>query len=93
MKQKIKYSKFFFFLNAKNKTLGLPSCPSRRIRASVLISKSVPTHLYEFPLGILVRVREARNHPYSGVPDFKVVAVLKATTKTIEEVHVMVGES
>ena len=90
VKQNIKYRKFL--KNAKNKTLGFPTYPLRRNRASQLIGKPILAHLYEFPSGILVRVREVRNEPYLGVTDFEVITVLKATTITIEEVHVMIKE-
>ena len=43
--------------NCKDKALGLPTCPPRGSWASELVSKLIPTHLYEFLLGILVRVR------------------------------------
>ena len=80
-------------MGMRKQNLWLSTCPPRRSRASELIDKPIPAHLYEFPLGILVRVREARNQPYSGVPNFEVVIILKANTITIEEVHVIVGES
>ena len=70
----------------------LPSCPSRRSRASEFTSKPVPTHLYKFPLGILIRIREARYQPYSAILDFEIVAVLKTTITIIEEIYVVVGK-
>ena len=70
----------------------LPSCPSRRSRASEFTSKPVPTHLYKFPLGILIRIREARYQPYSAVLDFKIVAILKTSITTIKEIYVVVGK-
>ena len=63
-----------------------------RGRASELINKPSPARLYEFPLGILIRVREARNQPYLGIPDFKVVVVLKAIVATIQEAYVVMGQ-
>ena len=63
-----------------------------RGRASELINKPSPARLYEFPLGILIRVREARNQPYLGIPDFKVVFVLKAIVATIQEAYVVMGQ-
>lgn len=57
--------------------------PLRRSRASELIGKSVPTHVYELPLGILIRIQEAGHQPYLGVLDFEIVAILKATTTTV----------
>ena len=63
-----------------------------RGQASELINKPSPAHHYEFPLGILIRVREARNQPYLGIPDFKVVVVLKAIVATIQEAYVVMGQ-
>ena len=51
--------------------------------ACELVGKPVPTHLYELPLGILIKVQEAGNQSYLRIPDFKVVAVLGTTTATI----------
>ena len=71
----------------------LPTCPLRRSRASEFISKLVPTHLYEFPLAILIRIQEARYQPYSAVLDFKIVAVLKTSITTVKEIYVVVGKN
>ena len=70
----------------------LPTCPSRRSRASEFTSKPVPTHLYKFPLGILIRIWEARYQPYSAVLDFEIVAILKTIITIIEEIYVVVGK-
>ena len=43
--------------NCKDKALGLPTCPPKGSWASELVNKPIPAHLYEFLLGILVRVR------------------------------------
>ena len=80
-------------MQKKKKKIGIPTYPLRRSWASKLIDKPISAHLYEFPLRILVKAQEARNQPYSSVLDFEVVAILKATTTTVEEVYVVVGES
>lgn len=45
--------------SAKIKLWGLPTFPPRGSQANELVGQPIPTHFYEFPLRILVRVREA----------------------------------
>ena len=83
LKKKGSITKNVYIKNNNNKTFGLPTCLPRRGQACELIDKPITIHLYKFPLGFLIRVREAGDQPYLGISDFKVVAILEATTTTI----------
>lgn len=76
----------------KKKTLRLPTYLPRGGRASKFASKPISSHFFEFPLEILIGIGEARYQPYSNVPNFEVIPLLKIPTTTIDVIYVMLSK-